>query len=61
MAEGENPKRKRTAKTVLRLPDLEHSKTVLNSSSSPGSRRSSKRAIREFTDWYRSELSTRLS
>jgi site-specific recombinase XerD len=50
------PKRKRTPKTVLRLPDLEQSKTaVLNSLTSPSSRRSYEHAIREFTDWYCSE------
>jgi hypothetical protein len=50
------PKRKRTPKALLRLPDLEHSKTpVLNSLTSPSSRRSYEHAIREFTDWYCSE------
>src|SRR3954451_996782 len=50
------PKRKRTPKAILRLPDLEHSKTaVLNSLTSPSSRRSYDHAIREFTDWYCSE------
>ena len=50
------PKRKRSPKSVLRLPDLEHSKTaVLNSRTSPTSRRSYEHAIREFTDWYCSE------
>src|SRR4051794_27816453 len=50
------PKRKRTPKTILRLPDLEQSKTaVLNSLTSPSSRRSYDHAIREFTDWYCSE------
>ena len=49
------PKRKRTTKTV-RLPDLDHSRTaVLNSPTSPSSRRSYEHAIREFTDWYCSE------
>jgi site-specific recombinase XerD len=49
-------KRKCTPKTVLRLPDLEQSKTaVLNSLTSPSSRRSYEHAIREFTDWYCSE------
>jgi hypothetical protein len=49
-------KRKRSTKAVLRLPDLEHSKTaVLNSLTSPSSRRSYEHAIREFTDWYCSE------
>ena len=38
------------------MPDLEHSKTtVLNSLTSPSSRRSYDHAIREFTDWYCSE------
>jgi hypothetical protein len=50
------PKRKRTPKTVLRLPDLEHSKTaVLNSLTAPSSQRSYDHAIREFIDWYCSE------
>jgi hypothetical protein len=52
------PKRKRTTITVLRLPDLEHSKTaILNSLTSPSSRRSYQHAMREFTDWYCSERS----
>lgn len=50
------PKRKRVPKTVLRLPDLEHSKTsVLNSLTAPSSWRSYEHAIREFADWYCSE------
>ena len=50
------PKRKRTPKMILRLPDLEHSKTaVLNSLTSPSSPRSYEHAIREFTDGYCSE------
>lgn len=49
-------KHKRSTKTVLKLPDLEHSKiTVLNSLTFPSSRRSYDHAIREFTDWYCSE------
>jgi site-specific recombinase XerD len=49
-------KRKRTPKTVLKLPDLEVSKSaVLNSLSSLSSRRSYDHAIREFIDWYCSE------
>src|ERR1041384_6910307 len=49
-------KRKRPPKTILRLPDLEQSKTaVLNSLTSPSSRRSYEHAIREFIDWYCSE------
>lgn len=43
-------------KAILRLPDLEHSKAaVLNSLTSPISRRSYDHASREFTDWYCSE------
>jgi site-specific recombinase XerD len=49
-------KRKRTPKTVLKLPDLEQSKSaVLNSLPSVSSRRSYDHAIREFIDWYCSE------
>src|ERR1051326_8016114 len=49
-------KRKRTPKTVLRLPDLEQSKSaVLNSLASQSSQRSYDHAIREFIDWYCSE------
>ncbi len=47
---------KRTPKTVLKLPDLEHSKSaVLNSLTSASSKRSYDHAIREFIDWYCSE------
>jgi len=46
-------RRKRTPKTVLKLPDLEHSKSaVLNSLTSSSSKRSYDHAIREFIDWY---------
>ncbi len=49
-------KRKRTPKTILRLPDLEQSKSaVLNSLTSPSSQRSYDHAIREFINWYCSE------
>jgi hypothetical protein len=49
-------KRERRPKTVLRLPDLEHSKSsVLNSLASQSSQRSYDHAIREFIDWYCSE------
>src|ERR1700740_576067 len=49
-------KRKRTPKTVLKLLDLEHSKSaVLNSLTSASSKRSYGHAIREFIDWYCSE------
>src|ERR1700712_5371904 len=41
---------------VLRLPDLDHAKTsVLNSLSSPRSRRNYKFAMEQFINWYRSE------
>ncbi len=48
--------KKRNPKTILKLPDLEHSKNaVLNSLSSVSSRRSYDHAIRDFIDWYCSE------
>jgi integrase len=51
-----NNKRKRTPKTVLKLPDLEQSKSaVLNSLPSVSSRRFYDHAIGEFIDWYCSE------
>ncbi|HXZ40850.1 MAG TPA: hypothetical protein VEG68_08915 [Terriglobales bacterium] len=56
MAKTKKSKRKQAPKTVLKLPDLEQSKTaVLNSLTSPSSQRSYDHAIREFTDWYCSE------
>src|SRR5438105_8974805 len=49
-------KRKRTPKSVLKLPDLEQSKSaVLNSLPSVSSQRSYDHAIREFIEWYCSE------
>ena len=49
-------KRKRGPKSVLKLPDLEQSKSaVLNSLTSASSKRSYDHAIREFIDWYCSE------
>ena len=43
-------------KIVLRLPDLDHAKTsVLNSLSSPRSRRNNKFAMEQFITWYCSE------
>jgi site-specific recombinase XerD len=51
-----NKKSKLTPKTILKLPDLEQSKSaVLNSLTSRSSQRSYDHAIREFTDWYCSE------
>ena len=49
-------KRKRTPKAVLKLPDLEQSKSaVLNSLTPSSSQRSYDHAIREFIEWYCSE------
>src|SRR5579863_581736 len=49
-------KRKRTPKHVLKLPDLEQSKSaVLNSLKSRSSQRTYDHAIREFIEWYCSE------
>jgi integrase len=49
-------KRKRATKSVLKLPDLEQSKSaVLNSLTSPSSQRTYDHAIREFIEWYCSE------
>jgi site-specific recombinase XerD len=49
-------RKRRLAKIVLRLPDLDHTKAaVLNSLSSPHSRRNYKFAIEQFITWYCSE------
>jgi integrase len=49
-------KRKRAPKSVLKLPDLEQSKSaVLNSLTSQSSQRTYLHAIREFIEWYCSE------
>jgi hypothetical protein len=49
-------KHKRIPKTVLKLPDLEQSKSAgMNSLTSASSKRSYDHAIREFIDWYCSE------
>ena len=56
MAKSASAKRKRSPKSVLKLPDLEQSKTaVLNSLTSTCSQRTYEHAIREFIDWYCSE------
>ena len=48
--------RGKKARTVLRLPDLEHAKAaVLNSLTNFDSQRGYKHAIDEFVDWYCSE------
>lgn len=53
---GRKKKTKAGRRTVLRLPDLDHSKNaVLNSLASPGSRRAYQFAIEEFIAWYCSE------
>ena len=49
-------KHKRAPKSVLKLPDLEQSKSaVLNCLTSPSSQRTYDHAIREFIEWYCSE------
>jgi hypothetical protein len=49
-------KRKRIPMHVLKLPDLEQSKSaVLNSLTSRSSQRTYDHAIREFIEWYCSE------
>jgi site-specific recombinase XerD len=48
--------RKRAPKHILKLPDLEQSKSaVLNSLTSQSSQRTYDHAIREFIEWYCSE------
>src|ERR1700680_4731578 len=47
---------RKKAKTVLRLPDLEHAKAaVLNSLTTADAQRGYRHAIDEFVDWYCSE------
>jgi len=56
MAKSPKTKRKKPPKTVLKLPDLEQSKSaVLSSLASVSSQRSYDHAIREFIEWYCSE------
>src|ERR1700758_2900079 len=56
MARNAKSKKKRAPKKILKLPDLEQSKSaVLNSLTSRSSQRSYDHAIREFIDWYCSE------
>ena len=56
MAKSSKTKRKKLPKTVLKLPDLEQSKSaVLSSLASASSQRSYDHAIREFIEWYCSE------
>jgi len=50
------PVRRRAPKPVLKLPDLEQSKSAaLNSLTSQSSQRTYDHAIREFIEWYCSE------
>ena len=52
-AEDALPSRSQEAKTVLRLPDLEHAKAaVLNSLTSADAQRGYRHAIDDFVDWY---------
>jgi len=57
MKQKPSSRRKRSrAKSVLRLPDLEHAKAaVLNSLNSADAKRGYRHAIDEFVDWYCSE------
>ncbi len=56
MARRNNKGKRPLAKTVLRLPDLEQSKSaVLNSLASPSSQESYRHAMEEFIGWYCSE------
>ena len=56
MARSPKTKKRQRPKAVLKLPDLEQSKSaVLTSLTSPSSQRSYDHAIREFIDWYCSE------
>src|SRR5689334_24903131 len=56
MLDGEKQAQTHSPKTILKLPDLEQSKSaVLNSLTSQSSRRSYDHAIRELIDWYCSE------
>src|SRR5438309_7032884 len=49
-------RRRNSAKSILRLPDLEHAKAaVLNSLNSADAKRGYRHAIDEFVDWYCSE------
>jgi hypothetical protein len=49
-------RKRRQAMAIVRLPELEQSKSaVLNSPKSPSSQRSDDHAIRNFIDWYCSE------
>src|SRR5438045_5315883 len=48
--------KRRSAKSILRLPDLEAAKSaVLNSLSCPDAQRGYRHAIDEFVEWYCSE------
>jgi hypothetical protein len=50
------PRKKKSPKRVLALPDLEHAKAaVLNSLTSARGQRTYDHAIREFVAWYCSE------
>src|SRR3982074_1183291 len=49
-------RRRSSTKSVLRLPDLEHTQAaVLNSLNSVDAKRGYRHAIDEFVDWYCSE------
>jgi hypothetical protein len=56
MAGQHNKRKHKSGKTILRLPDLEQSRSaVLNSLAAASSQESYGHAIDEFTSWYCSE------
>ena len=56
MGKKNSSRRRRTPKTVLRLPELDQAKSaVLNSLSSAEAQRGYRHAIDEFVEWYCSE------
>ena len=56
MGKKNSSRRRRTPKTVLRLPELDQAKSaVLNSLSSGEAQRGYRHAIDEFVEWYCSE------
>jgi hypothetical protein len=51
-AETKFPKKARSNKSILRLPDLEHAKAaVLSSLNSTDAKRGYRHAMEEFVDW----------
>jgi hypothetical protein len=56
MRQNPSSRRKRnSAKSILRLPDLEYAKAAVDSLNSADAKRGYRHAIDEFVDWYCSE------